>query len=344
MEIVVLYRELSLDKNLNKGQGDSTASPSLNDSRQSTSNCDSVLRALQELEHAAVKVNVTLDWLKSLRASQYELAFNLCDDGFKCRSELEPHVSAVLDVFEIPYTGAGYLSLGMCIDKHLTKKILEAHGIRTPRYQLFERGDERLRKGLSFPLIVKPCREDASIGIKRDSVVEDEGALRRKVYEVIGRLRQPALVEEYIEGREINVGIIGDREKVVLPLSEIIFEGLPEHLNRICCYEAKWIEESIVFQKTPPRCPAEVDEKLRRKLVRIALKAYEIMRCRDYGRVDFRIDGDGVPYVLEVNPNPDISEDAGLANMGRAADMSYRDVIGFIVKSASSRYGISFDT
>jgi len=175
MKVAVLYRDLSLDIPKLPAPEEKPvahASPPVVDSRQDTSHCDSVIEVLGRLGHDAFKVNATIDWLKGLHQGQYELVFNLCDDGFRCRSELEPHVSAVMDVFDIPYTGAGYLSLGMCLDKHLTKKIMEAHGIRTPKYQLFERVDEKLKKSLSFPLIVKPCREDASIGIERSASVD----------------------------------------------------------------------------------------------------------------------------------------------------------------------------
>ncbi len=183
-------------------------------------------------------------------------------------------------------------------------------------------------------MIIKPLHEDASIGIKDESVVNNEEKLRGRVKHVIKEYKQPALVEEFIDGREFNVGIIGDNE--ILPLSEITFDGLPEGKPKIVNYDAKWKEDSIDYRGTKRSCPAKVDEELGHKLRELALKAASLFGCRDYFRVDFRVRSNQ-PYILEVNQSPDISEDAGLFGMSQAKGYSYKDMVERIVKSAIQR-------
>jgi len=297
------------------------------------------MKALKELGHEAEVYYVDLDLFQKLGQDKanIDLAFNLCDDGFFSDPELEPHLPAMLDVLEIPYTGSGYLSLALCLDKARAKKILKHHDIPTPKFQVFEDVDDIKnfrRKFFIFPLIVKPVHEDASIGIKDVSIVKNEEELRERVALVIKEYKQPALAEEFIDGREFNVGIIGDKE--ILPISEIIFD-LPEHKPKIVNYDAKWKEESPDYKGTSRRCPAEVDEELKKKLISLALRASKRMLCRNYFRVDFRVDKDGNPYVLEVNPNPDISEDAGLAAMAKASGYSYKDLIEKVIEDTIKR-------
>ncbi|MBW2975468.1 ATP-grasp domain-containing protein [Candidatus Woesearchaeota archaeon] len=296
----------------------------------------SVIDALKELGHEASVYHVDLGLFERLRKDkdQIDMVFNLCDDGFFSDSRLEPHLPAILDVIKIPYTGGNYLTLALTLKKGTVKKILDYHGIPTPNFQVFRSGDEEL-KDLDFPLIVKPAREDASIGIKDDSVVGNEEELRKKVKQVIADYRQPAIVEEFIEGREFNVGVIGNGE--VLPLSEITFDSLPEGKPRIVNYAAKWKEDSVDYKATKRRCPAEVDEELGSRLRTLALKAASLFGCRDYFRVDFRVK-DNKPYILEVNQNPDISEDAGLFAMARAKGYSYSGMVAKILESAIERY------
>jgi D-alanine-D-alanine ligase len=268
-----------------------------------------------------------------------DLAFNACDDGFYGESSLEPHIPALLEVLGIPCTGSNYFTLALCLNKPLTKQLLLASGIRTPLFQVFQTGSEKLNPSLKFPLIVKPSREDASIGITDASVIRKKEHLVGKVRSVIDGHNQPALVEEYIEGREFNVGLLGTTKPLVLPLSEIIF-NLPDGMSNICSFEAKWDAGHAAYRGTQPQCPAVLSKKLRSELYSMALKAYNLVGCRDYGRVDFRVDRFGTPYVLEVNPNPDINPTAGLANMASKAGMSYAQLIGAVVKSCMGRNNI----
>ena len=303
--------------------------------RGTNDTANSVMKALKELGHEVTYYHVDLDLFEKLRKDRdnIDIVFNMCDDGFYSDPKMEPHVPAMLDILEIAYTGGNYLTLVLTLRKNTTKKILTYHNLPTPKFKLFEKGDETL-SNLSFPLIVKPVYEDASIGIKDESVVYNEEELRERVNHVIVEYKQPALVEEFIDGREFNVGFLGDNE--VLPLSEITFDGLPEGKPRIVNYDAKWKEDSIDYKETKRSCPANVDEVLGNKLRALALKAASLFGCRDYFRVDFRVRGDE-PYILEVNQSPDISKDAGLFAMAQAKGYSYKEMIDKIVKNVMKR-------
>jgi D-alanine-D-alanine ligase len=303
-------------------------------------------KSLKGQGHDTIHIPVNLNMFEKLRElkDEIDVAFNLCDDGFFSKSSMEPHLPAMLDVLDIPYTGSGFKALATCLNKARTKEILSYNEIPTAKFQVFDSMKVRLDEELKFPLFVKPLEEDASIGIKQDSVVNNEEELMRRVFIVLDMYKQPALVEEFIDGREANVGIVGTKDPKSLPVSEILFDNLDNELPNICTYSAKWKEESDYFKNTPPKCPAEMDEKLANKLKEIALKAYKLMGCEDYGRIDFRIDKEGNPYVLEVNPNPDISSDAGLARMARADGMDYAKLIDFIIKSALEKNGIKEKT
>jgi len=297
--------------------------------------------ALEVLGHQVEVVSIDHNDVNMVSKMGYDVFLNFCFEGFKEEADLEPHVAAALDVVGVPYTGSNFLTLGMCLDKILTKKLLLCHGIPTPRFQEFLTGEEILNTKIKFPLIVKPSRQDGSIGIRADSIVRNEDQLRLKVKEVIKTYKQPALAEEYIDGREIVVAMIGNGENIeVLPPTEIDYTGLPECYEKICTYEAKWQENSVQFEKTPAVCPANIDSELYMDLVEYSLAAYKVMGCKDYGRVDFRIDAKGNPYVLEVNPNCDPSYDAGLANMASKMGLSYGQLLEKIVKVCAERNGV----
>lgn len=270
-----------------------------------------------------------------IRSEKPDLIFNLADDGFYNDPNLEPHVPALLDILKIPYTGNNYFTLALCQNKARAKEIMSFYGILTPKWQVFNNFNRKLNPNLRFPLIVKPVKADGSIGIKERSVVYNEEQLRDQVSHILDIYKQEALVEEYIDGREFNVGLIGNQRVVVLPISEIDFSGLPKNFPKIVSYRAKWVKQSLVFKRTPVICPAVIDEKLANEIREIAKKCYKIFGCRGYARIDFRYsENEKKNYVLEVNPNPDISEDAGLAKAAKVAGLSYQDLILKIVNLA----------
>lgn len=268
---------------------------------------NSVKKILEDAGHEAIFFDVNEKTFETLRRSKIDVAFNVCE-RFNGSSLFEPHIASMLELLNIPYTGSGPLTLATCINKARVKEILMHHGILTPNYQVFYSRNKKLDPELSFPLIVKPVCMDNSIGITNDSVVHTEDELRSKVSFILRTYDQPALVEEYIDGREITVGILGNgKSATVLPIAEAVFADLPEEYNKILSYDAKWYKTTKISKETPLECPANIPKYQEYRIKRTALQVYNILGCRDYGRVDFRLSKEGVPYVLEMNPNPGLS-------------------------------------
>jgi len=284
----------------------------------------------------AVPLSCSLEALFSLK--NFDLVVNLAE-GFGDNLRAEPNVAGFIELLGVPYTGSPPGALEVARDKGLSKLVLEREGIPTPRFQLFRTPDEPFC--LDFPVIIKPVLEDASIGITADSIVRDETDLRAKVARVLETYSQPALVEEYIEGREVNAAlIIGPRGAEVLPISEIVF-NLPEGVPRILGFEAKWLEDSLFFQNTVPICPAPLEPELKERIETLAKRACSALGVENYARVDFRIrEEDGEPFVIEVNPNPCINPTgSGFARAAAAAGMDYAMLIERIARSALDRFG-----
>lgn len=297
-----------------------------------------VANALITLGHQPTIVSFPADptiFLEQLDAVGAELIVNLCE-GLWGDSHLELHAAALLELTGLPVTGSGPLCLGLTQDKLRTKELLLANGLPTPRHRLVRCGEHlAVEPGLRYPLIVKPRSEDASHGITDASVVEDFVALQAQIGYVHRLYRQDALVEEFIAGRELNVAILGNEDAVeVLPLSEIRFD--PALTRPIVSYAGKWLEDSPAYQGTIPVCPAQLTESDAAAVRATALKAFHAMDCRDYARVDIRL-RDGIPFILEVNANPDISPGAGLARSAAAAGLTYPALIGRIVAAARDR-------
>lgn len=245
-------------------------------------------------------------------------------------------MAGLFEIMNIQFTGNTSITLGNCLNKERTKIILTSYGILTPRFQILETDQKVTPKSikLNFPLIMKLDEEDASIGISEFSVVKNFKELQKHYKFLSDTYKKRILIEEYIEGREINVAILNDQ---VLPLSEIDFTGLPEELPKIVTYEGKWIENSEYYKFTKPVCPAKLNKNIKSKIEKIALQSYNIMNCRDYARVDIRLTRNNIPYVIEVNPNPDISPDSGFVRAANAAGISYNELLKKIVSFALER-------
>jgi D-alanine-D-alanine ligase len=230
------------------------------------------------------------------------------------------------------------LTLGLALNKHKAKDVLRGSGVPTPEAVTLTNPDVS-GVALPFPLIVKPTREDASVGISSQSVVHDRAALERQVTVVLARYRQPALVERYVEGREIYVSMLGraEGEPETLPLYEIDFSDMPADRPRIVSFEGKWVESSPEFDGTKPVPCADLPDGVAARIAKVAETAFTAMELRDYGRLDLRLDLDGTPYVIDVNPNCDLSETAGFARAGRAAGLGYDELIRRIAELALSR-------
>jgi D-alanine-D-alanine ligase len=236
------------------------------------------------------------------------------------------------------FTGNLPASLGNCLNKAKAKTILRSFGINTPASVIIKLDEsEKFDSGnfkLNFPVILKLLNEDASIGISELSVVKDFESLNNHFQFLHSTYKQDVLVEEYIDGRELNIAVLGDK---TLPVSEIKFDGLPKGLPKIVTYDGKWIEDSVYYENTKPSCPAKLDPELRSSIEKTALRAFNAMECRDYARVDIRLNKKNIPFVIEVNPNPDISMDSGFARAAAAADISYSNLLFTIAGFALAR-------
>ncbi len=272
--------------------------------------------------------------LRRVRELKVDVLVNLCE-GFLGRPQLEANVAAVFEAFGIPFTGNPSKALALCQDKFKTKAILNSFGLPTAFGQLVTSLDQKVE--VKFPAIVKPNHEDASQGIYQDAVVSDQESLTRRIHKIISDYHQPALVEEFIQGREFNVAVLETDKLEALPVSEIDFSAMPKDAPHICSYEAKWFEDHILFMTTPPICPAPIEDSLRKRLQEYALAAFQAMGCRDYARVDFRMAQDGRLFVLEVNPNPDASLDAGYCRALRAAGIEYGQFWTMMIENALRR-------
>jgi len=300
-----------------------------------------VQEALQKNGYKTSLFNMNSDikrLIQFVEEKQPDLIFNLCE-SVGDESTHEMYVAGIYELMGVPYTGAGAFALGLCQHKVRTKQILSFHKIRIPRFVLFRNASEVNGEELElrYPVIIKPLHEDASVGIDNASIVENINAVRKRVRLILENYDQPALVEEYIDGRELNVAIMGNRRPIIFPISEIDFSGLPPGYPRIVTYNAKWVEGTHEYKGTVGVCPAPLTPEIEREAKEIALKVYRIMGCRDYARVDMRLDKNNHLYVIEVNPNPDISDDAGFARSARAYGMSFEDTINRIVEYALER-------
>ncbi len=331
MRIAVLYRKL--DPRFAQNFAEDT------EGREDESYHESIVEALQEKGHDAFSYCVREEALQKLADLDCDLAFNLVEEGLNNDSALEPHLPAILDVYGIPYTGGDFLSLALTTDKSRAKEILGFHQIPTPAFQLFAAADEPLREGLAFPLIVKPVREDASIGVFRDSVVLDEHALRRQVRRILRRYRQAAIVEEYVDGRELSVGVIErGSQKIVTPMNEVVF-NVPAGALRVYTYTAKWDSESDEYDRiVPDQCPAEnVPPEAEEEIRALAVRVFEVLRLRGYARVDFRLTPEGRIVVLEVNANPLIGDESVMAVMAEKMGWSFPRLVHTIATEAYRR-------
>jgi D-alanine-D-alanine ligase len=298
---------------------------------------ESVFTAITDIGYTAAITPLhesLMSFVRRIRELKVDVLINLCEE-FLGRPQLEANVAAGFEAIGIPFTGNTSKALSICQDKFKAKAILNAFGLPTAKGRLVTSADQKI--DIPFPAIVKPNQEDASLGIYQDSVVRDPQALQEKVNKIIDAYRQPALVEEFIQGREFNVAVLVSDRLQALPVSEIDFSSMPESAPHICSYEAKWFEDHVLYATTPAICPAPIDDTLRDKLHQYALAAFQAMGCRDYARVDFRMGPDGRIAILEVNPNPDTSLDAGFVRALKAAGIDYAEFWSRMIENALRR-------
>ena len=291
----------------------------------------SIANALARAGHIVVHLEATPDLPRVLAEADVDLIFNIAE-GVEGRNR-EAQVPALCELLGIPYTGSDSATLAIALDKALGKKVLLQHDILTPKFQVMESHRERLSPDMKFPMIVKPNAEGSSKGIGSTSVVDNEEELRDKVKELIERYRQPALVEEYIAGREFTVGLLGDKRPRVLPPMEIKFKQADE-TRPVYDYAVKQEWEKYVYYE----CPAKLTESEQKAMEKIARATFWALDCRDVARVDMRMDADGRIYVLEVNPLPGLTPDySDLVLIAKACGMEYDQLIAEIMTGGLRR-------
>ena len=300
---------------------------------------DYIAKKLENVGFRTYTLNIkdSLDlMLSNFKKEKPDVIFNFVEI-YKENSRLEMNLVGLYELLGIPYTGAPSMALANCQNKTLAKRLLKSGGIRIPQFFIVSAKSARYSHKLNYPLLVKPAFEDASVGIENESIVYNSKKLRERIEYVLEHFQQPALVEEFIQGRELNLAVMGDKRLRILPISEIDFTAMPDHLHNIVSYQAKWDPHHESYHKTIPICPAPLPKKIEKKAKEIALKAFKVMGCRDYARVDIRLAKDKKLYVLEVNPNPDITEGAGFMRSAEYSGMTYAQALKRIVKYALGR-------
>jgi len=287
---------------------------------------DDIAAIFAQLGHRAQRVPVRHDmrWFAVCRRA--DLVFNLCE-GVHGVAQWEDHVVATLEFAGIPHTGCGLWTVSACRRKGAANTLLAHAGLSVPRWTI---AHGTIDDDFPLPAIVKPAAEDASAGLDKHSVVVDRKSLRACVAAMTEQF-DDVLVQQYIAGREFNVGFVGDR---VLPIAEIDFTAMPEGSWPILTYAAKWHAGSAEDLGSRPVCPAQISQRLADRLTRVAEVAWRTLQGKGYGRVDLRVDDAGRPWVLDVNPNPDLTDEAGLSRMAQAAGWDYPELVRRIAEVA----------
>jgi D-alanine-D-alanine ligase len=306
---------------------------------------DKVKQGIEKMGHRYVHIEGDEGCYDKLRQLYPDLVLNRAE-GIRGESR-ESQIPAICEMLGIPYVGSGIMTNAIGLDKPTTKIILEHHGLVTSPFQVFYTLEDPIKPHLRFPLILKPSHEGSSMGINWDNVVHDENTLRAKLRMMLETYRQPILCEEFIDGREFSVGIVGnfdsDGEPIVLPILEVDFTKFPREQGKILGQKAK----TVIDSSQNYVCPALISHELRMRLEDRAKRAFQVLNCRDWARMDYRMDKEGQLYFLEVNTLPGIDynvehdELSFYPMMWYAAGMDYDDMIEGVIGAAIKRYNLS---
>ena len=293
-------------------------------------------------KHRVMLIEGNEEAFEKFRRLRPDIVFNMAE-GLHGASR-EAQIPSLLEMLRIPYTGSDPLTLALGLDKSLTKEILSYHGIPTPRFTVVTEWKKRM--GVPpFPLIVKPLFEGSSKGVGNNALVRTPRQLQTQVSLILQQYHQPSLVEQYLPGREFTVALLGNGAAVhVLPIVEIAFDQLPAEMNPIYSYEAKWIWDTVEKPLEIFSCPARVPATLRKKIESVCRSAFAALRCRDWCRIDVRLDAAGEPNILELNPLPGIlpNPDANscFPKAARTAGIPYSELINQVLEIACQRVGL----
>lgn len=294
--------------------------------------------------HDVIPIEANDDAFEKLRRTRPGLVFNIAEGNFGASRESQ--IPAILEMLDIPYTGSDPLALGLCLDKSRAKEILAYRRVPTAKFSVIRSWplNGQLRH-VDYPMFVKPLFEGSSKGIWNDALVNNFSELKSSVEKIWNTYSQPALVEEYLPGREFTVALLGNGDRVrALPIIELAFEVLPESANRFYSYEAKWLWDLPDNPLDIYQCPASIDDELRLKIENISKRAFQVLGCRDWCRIDVRLDAAGEPCILELNPLPGIIPDPKINSCfpkaARAAGMTYDDLLLSVLNAARERLGL----
>jgi len=279
--------------------------------------------------------------IEQLKDPPPDLVFNLAE-SFRGKSALESNVAALLNLIDLRYTGSSPAGLILAGDKTLTKKVLAFHGILSAKFATMYRGQSDWVGDISFPLLVKPPQEDASLGITQKSVVKDVKELLDVISATQQEYQSPVLVEEFIDGREFYVGVIGNSKVEALPIIELDFSKFPAGLPKIASWEAKWgddgDEKGAQFEGTKSIFPTDLSDALTEKIQQVAIDSFQALRLRDYARIDLRVTPKEEVYVIEANPNCYLEQNSEFARAAQKSGLEYSALISRITELASARY------
>jgi D-alanine-D-alanine ligase len=298
---------------------------------------EAIETSLAELGHTTVRIPFTRDlgrFVQKAKEAGLSMAFNLCE-SVDDNPQFVAHPAAVLELLNIPFTGSPAAALMSTTDKHLVKLALRAAGLNTPEALLFSGEDQISFKHMQFPVILKPQFQDASIGIDQESVISHPGRLIQTLQEFYA-LYGPIVAEDYIDGREFNISLIGTQNPEILPAAEIDFSGYPDDLFKIVGYRAKWEPDSIEYQESRRAFPT-LPEREKAEMDKISAQCYQLFGLRDYGRVDLRLSQSGKIYVLEINANPCLSPDAGFPAAAKQSGLDYTAMVEKLVAFVKAR-------
>lgn len=328
MKRVGLTYDLKTDYEFREGDP-----PDANAEFDHPSTIDVLVGAIESQGYKVEKIGNVSSLLERMGALDVDIVFNI-SEGTEGRNR-ESQVPMLLEMSGIPYVGADALTLGLTLDKVMAKKIFLADGIPTPNSMEIRDASSMLGTDhLRFPLIVKPRFEGSSKGLSESSRVETPDELKKQAEYILSTYHQPALVEEFVFGQEFTVAIVGNDPVEVMPAVQIQIDGKVKLDNKFYTFS------DIASDRVEYVCPARISRELEKQLGELALKTYMAVDCRDFGRVDFRVDPEGRPYVLEINPLPSLSTADVFPLVAQASGISYEQIVGKILRTALKRYGL----
>ena len=335
LKIVIIFDRILVDEDDTAATSDKAPVTRTLDKKEVE---DEVAETVAKLGHEPVlhEIDGTTKSLFALARMECDLVFNLCE-SFGGDSTADFKVAAFLELLGKKYTGSGTHGLMLAQDKATAKKIFAFHGITTPLFGKYLRGRLDFTHDMDFPVIVKPAREDGSIGIEFSAVVNSIRELAERMDWLHQHFDSPVLVEEYIEGREMYVGVIGNEKPEALPVIELDLSKLPEGTPRIAGAEVKWGKGTKAYKDTKSAIATDLPEETVAALNQAAISAYKALELRDYGRIDMRLQADGRVHVIEANPNPWLASRAEFAMAARKSGRTYTELIEEIVELAMTR-------